>query len=212
VTIRREDEGFTVSELAVVLLVFGIVSAVIFQALASFTSGTAAAEVNTQALAEARTAVETISRDLRAANPIEIDTSMSYPTRVAFSVYCSSAGSGTCSAANQRRIIYRVVNNELRRTVGSSETVLLGPSGPSSLPRNRQRGAVVNKNNEPVFTYFDQNGAEVPASAPENYRNCAKAVKIRIAVVSDLRRADQDVDIATTVNLRNHNKVTNCTP
>ena len=208
------DAGFTLPELLMVVLLISISSGLMLTSMISLTSATTSAQTRSEALASARTAVEIIARDLRAANPIDVLSDVSqYPTTVEFSVYCSTPNAATaCGSDRLRPIRYQLVDNELRRTVGTTTKVLLGPSGPSSLPRQRQRSAVVNRVDTPIFSYFDQNGDELAVSGPAtNFRNCTKAVRIRVAVVSDVQRADRDVDLSTTVNLRNYNKVSNCT-
>ena len=90
---RRDDDGFTVSELLVVVLLLGIVSIVLLGAMESLTRTSAKTEAKAQTLADARTALETVARDLRAANPInELPSgpTAQYDTAVAFDVYCSA--------------------------------------------------------------------------------------------------------------------------
>lgn len=203
----------TVPELALVTLLLGIVSVMAFAGLISVTEATATTESRNQALAEARRAVETISRDLRAANPVDaLDPVTAYNQRVSFDVYCNSGEAGCVN--NLKKIVYEYdpVDFELLRTVNGATSVLLGPTGPASVARNRQRGAVVNKATDPMFTFYGSNGqafATSGASAPtkERFRDCTRSVQIRVAVVSDISQADRNVDISTRVNLRNHNRV-----
>lgn len=210
----RDEDGYTVAELAVVLLLFGVIGVTIATTLASMTTATTSAGSRSQALADNRGAIEVIARDLRAANPLDrLATVDEYRTKVQFSVYCSTPSAATgCGTDHLRPITYEVVDNELRRTVAGSTTVLLGPSGPATLPPARQLGAIVNPAATPPFTFFDRNGQQLAfAGAPETFRNCTKSVRIRLVVVSDAGRVDAGVDIDTEVNLRNYNKVTNCT-
>ena len=212
----KSDDGMTVTELMIVVLLMGIVSVVLFTSLYSMSQGTEAAQTRAMALAQARQAVEVLARDLRAANPIDAVAPVSgYDNQVSFDVYCANAGVGDCSSVNLRKVQYRydAATFSLRRKLGTAaETIVLGPAGPKSLPLNRQRGAVVNPASSPVFAFFGADGAQFATSggsAPtkERFRDCTKAVQIRIAVISDLKNFDRDIDLSTKVNLRNHNKV-----
>lgn len=209
------EGGFTVVELGVVVLFMGIILAALYPSLDSYIRTTTATEVKAQVLADTRRAVETIARDLRAANPIDELASMTdYDNSVRFSVYCSTPGVGTCSSARLRQVEYRRVGNSLERIVnGGAPLTILGPTGPSSLPAAEQFGAVVNV--EPVFRFLKEDGqvlatsgAAAPPSAVQ-FRNCAKSVEINL-LVRTARTGEQNATLLTQVNLRNWNEVTGC--
>lgn len=215
---RREDDhqgGFTLLELAVTVLILGVVLAALFPALDSFVRHTTQTEKKAQILADTRRAVETIARDLRAANPIDaLDPMTQYDNRVRFSVFCSTPGASGCSSARLRQVEYRRVGFELQRIVnGGAPLVLLGPSGPSGLPEAQQFGAVVNT--DPVFRFFKRDGQLLSSTGPSappssvQFRDCAKSVEINLLVRS-ARTGETNTTLLTQVDLRNWNEVTGC--
>lgn len=211
------DGGFSLPEVLVVVLITGIVAIILFTTMTSITGNSASVQAKSATLADARTALEVIARDLRAANPIDPITVSQYPTTVQFKVYCANVGVAGCAAGNLRQISYSVSTTDykLRRTVaGLGTTVLLGPNGPGTISLDRQRGAIINDpTTQPVFAYYKSSGTQLTSSnSSENYRDCTKTVAIRLAVVSDPNKVNRKIDLSTTVNLRNFNEVTGCLP
>lgn len=211
------EEGFSLVELLVVMLVMSIVSAIVMAAMVSYTRSTAAAEARTRALSDTRRAVETITRDLRAANPIDAVTPVSlYDSQVEFSIYCSNAGVGECGANNLRQVRYRydAATRTLYRDVVTGSAPLLGPTDTPSLAASKRLGAVVNSSSQPVFQYFDRDGNRfntTSGNAPPatTFRDCAKTVRIHLVVRSEAN-TDATVDLTTDVALRNYNEVDGC--
>lgn len=212
----RDEAGFTMTEVLIVTLVMGFVSLMLLQTLDSFTRTTARVETRSFVLNESRFALETITRDLRAANPIDAVTPVSlYDNQVSFSVYCTNTGINGCGSDNLRPITYRVQNNQLQRVVGTETRRLAGPLGTSSLPTAQRAGAVINSSAEPVFTYFDRNGVKLlttgaSTSPPSHFRDCARSVQIKLKVRSDAGIGGETTDLSTRVDLRNYNEVTGC--
>lgn len=209
------EDGFTVLELAVTMLILGIVLATLFPSLDAFLRHTTQTEKKAQVLADTRRAVETIARDLRAANPIDaLATMTDYDNRVRFSVFCSTPGVNGCSTSKLRQVEYRRVGYELQRIVnGGSPRVILGPSGPYGLADAEQFGAVVNSG--PVFRFFNRDGENLATSGPTvppssvQFRDCAKSVEIDLLVRS-AQTGETNTTLLTQVDLRNWNEVTGC--
>lgn len=212
----EDEDGFTLTELLVAMGIMSVVLAVILSGFISVTRTTTEASQKSQALTDARRALEVIARDLRAANPIDPASPVTnYDTRVSFSIHCSDPGVDDCSANGLRPIRYRVENNELIRTIGGDDVVLVGPTGPPSQPRALQRGAVVNSTSPAVFTYLDRNRTVLATSGatpalPTRFRDCVRSVQIRLAIVSEAGRSDNAVDLSTEVELRNFNDIAGC--
>lgn len=213
---QLDEEGFTLTELLVVMGIMSIVMAVILSGFISVTRTTTTANHKANALTDARRALEVIARDLRAANPIDPASPVSnYDTRVSFSIHCSDPGVGDCPSTGLRPVRYRVENNELIRTIGGEDVVLVGPSGPASQPRALQRGAVVNTTSPSVFTYLDRNRSALLTTGltpalPTRFRDCVKSVQIRLAIVSEAGVASNAIDLSTEVELRNFNDIEGC--
>jgi len=214
----RGEDGFSLLELLVVVGIMAIFGIAIAQGLQSFTATTASTEHKNVALGDVRIATESISRDMRAANPVEAVqaplTVAGYDNRISFTVYCATPGDNGCSSIHARKVVYSMQNNELVQTVGLRTRKLLLPDpGLASLPAAQRPGAVVNTAAQPVFTYYTQKGTGLSTSGSTSattFRNCTKTVKIHLVVIADPRRADTAINLITQVDLRNSNEVTNC--
>jgi type II secretory pathway component PulJ len=213
---RNEAEaGFTVIEGVVAMGIMALALATIFGSLDVFTRRTTQTQQRSVMLSETRSAVEIITRDLRAANPIDQVTPVNkYDTDVRFSVYCASASVGTCGSTNLRAVRYRVENYQLEQIIGSTTKVLLGPIGSTGAVTSRQ-GAIVNSSSQPVFTYYKRDGTQlitngasaVPASS---FQNCAQYVEIHLVVVAEPGKPTSTINLVTRADLRNYNQVTGC--
>ena len=213
---ERSESGFSVLELLIVMALLGIVMSVVGAGLISMTETTRSTEERSFADTELRNALERIARDLRAANPIDVQSPVSlYDTQVAFEVFCSTVG-GTCDSDNLRQMVYRVNANVLEVSAGGGAfQPLLEPDSGSSLPLTSRQFAVVNSATEPVFTYLDIDGDVIPTggaspASPERFRDCTRAVRIHIKMITEPGNTLAPADITTTVTLRNFNEVSAC--
>lgn len=207
----RTNEGFTMVELIVVTFVMSLVLTVLYSTLVSFTRTTASVANKSVSVTDVRLAMETLSRDIRAANPIDAQASPSlYNNNVQFKVFCSAAGVGTCSTTNLRPVAYTVSANSLRQ----GTRTLLGPRGTPSLPAGQRAGAIVNNCPatgacpEPPFTYLTSEGVALDTGpggdSPTRFKDCARTVVIRLKVVADPGDLTHLIDIKSQVNLRNY--------
>jgi type II secretory pathway component PulJ len=212
-----DETGFALVELIVAMGLMSVVAIAGYTGVATFTRATSHAEARSQGVADGRTAIEIILRDLRAANPIDAVTPVSgYDTRVSFSVYCSDVGVDGCSTSNLRSVAYQVVSNRLERVADGGTTVLVGPSGADALAVASQHGAIVNTAAQPVFTYYDAQGvaletqgaSAVPAT---KFRDCARSVRIHLVVLTVDDEPSSAVELVSKVELRNYNEVSQCT-
>src|SRR5438105_7111705 len=91
---RRSERGTSLIEVMVVTLLLGIVLGVAFSTLVSVTNVTARFTNGATVVNEARLAVETMTRDIRAASPQGIQSLPSgapfstYDTQIPFYQYC----------------------------------------------------------------------------------------------------------------------------
>jgi hypothetical protein len=206
-----------VIEGVVTMGILGVALATIFSSLDTFTRHTTATQDRSLMLTETRTAVEMITRDLRAANPIiALDPVKDYDTSVSFTVYCATVGVSNCGSGNIRSVRYRVRQNQLEQLQGSTTKVLLGPQGSASLPVTSRQGAIVNSSSQPVFKYFKKDGTQLVTSpttsaAPASmFRDCAQYVEIHLVVVAEPGEPTSTVNLVTRADLRNFNQVTGC--
>ena len=215
-TAHRDQGGFSLIELVVVLMILSVFMAMAVPVFASLNNSAATTTSRATTVGDVQNALEVIGRDVRAANPINQQSSIgSYDMTVSFTVYCSQAGVGSCGANNLRSLSYQLVSNQLQQVTSTQTRAIVGPAGPSTLAAGLQRDAVINTSSQPVFTYYDKNGSVlatsgVSATTPANVSNCTKAVKIHLVVVSQANSTTNPVDLQTTVNLRNFNVVNPC--
>lgn len=211
---RTDEQGFTLTEVIVVVLLMLLVSGMLYPTLNTFLNHTASTQVRGHVLTETRGAVETIARDLRAANPIDALPSATplstYDRQVSFGVYCTTGAD--CPASKLRQVSYRVTGNRLERVTATGTRVLLGPMGYESAPVASRPGAIVN---DVIFRYYKKDGTQIQTSGPAappssvQFRDCAKAVEIDLVVRGGERR-ESDVTLRTRVDLRNWNEVSGC--
>jgi type II secretory pathway component PulJ len=210
------EDGFTVLEGVVTMGILGIALLTVFGTLDVFTRRTTETQERSLMLSEARSAVETITRDLRAANPIvAADPVTDYDTSVSFSVYCATVGVQGCATGNLRPVRYRVTGNQLEQLKGTTTKVLLGPQGSSAVPTTSRQGAIVNTAAEPVFRYFKKDGTLLPTSGASavpasKFRDCAQYVEIHLVVVAEPGEPTSTINLLTRADLRNFNQVTAC--
>jgi Tfp pilus assembly protein PilE len=211
----KDERGFSISELMMTVFIMGLILVIVQTSLNAFVKTTDATQSKSFSLSDTRLALERVSKQVRAANPIDALAPVSrYDSEISFSVYCSTPGVG-CGANHLRSVSYKVVDNKLTQTIGGAPSDVVGPVGPASVPLNQRRGAVVNPVGVPVFRYFDRNGqpyATSGAGAPPGttFRDCVKSVEIRLMVISEHRRPENTIDLLTRVDLRNHNEVAEC--
>jgi prepilin-type N-terminal cleavage/methylation domain-containing protein len=174
----RDEQGFSLVELTVVVALLGVVGGVGGNALLSTLRASDGIQQRAAAIADVRTALDTVARDVRAANPIG---SAPAATSLDLSIYCSTGSSADCTASNRRAVRYSVTSDRLTRTRDGVDATIL------------DRDLV----DSAVFSYLDAEGDALAAPVASS---CVRQVRISLAVAtSDGER----VDDATTVILRN---------
>ena len=210
----RDERGLSLAELLVVVMIMGIIMLIIYSSTDSFIRINDVTQGKSFSLANARTALERATKEIRAANPIRVQSPVPlYDTRITFDVYCSQAGVGSCNSQNLRPVRIELVGNALLQTVGTSTFTLVGPEGPASVPIAKRRGAVVNTT--PVFRSYDRQGVIIPTSGPQaapgtKFRDCTRRVEILLSVVSEHRRPASTIQLTTEVDLRNFHRISTC--
>jgi prepilin-type N-terminal cleavage/methylation domain-containing protein len=172
----RDESGFSLVELSVVMTLLGVVGGMGGNALISTLNASDDVQQRTVAVAAVRSALDTVARDVRAANPLG-----SSPTAsdMGLSIYCSSGSD--CSTTNRRMVGYAVTADRLTRTIGGVSAEIL--DGDLTSPS--------------VFTYLDAEGNELlsPVSS-----GCVQQVRISVGTTT---RSGHRVADATTVTVRN---------
>jgi prepilin-type N-terminal cleavage/methylation domain-containing protein len=217
------ESGMTMVELLVVMAIMGLVMSAAAAGFISLTNATQSTEERSRANDEVRQAMEQVARDIRAANPIEVQTPVSrYDNSVAFEIFCAPVG-GDCAANNLKHVRWTVVDHRLERSVnGGTPRVVLQPDPGSSRPLNERHMAVVNVNAVPpvpVFTFSREDASPLqtadpgPTSAPDlpvAFRDCTRSVRVRLVVITEPGLTSRPMELTTEVSLRNYNEVSAC--
>ncbi|HUQ40452.1 MAG TPA: type II secretion system protein [Acidimicrobiales bacterium] len=215
---ERDQRGLTMVELLITMSLMGVVMAMAGAGLINMSKAAKTNQDRSESNAAIRLALERIARDVRAANPIDVQTPVSlYDSQIKFSVFCNPATSADCPASGLRLVTYRVLNNALEYSYnGGAFRSLLKPDAATG-PLTSRQFAVVNVAAEPVFTYLKSNLAPLitqgtDAALPEKFRDCAQTIRIRLRVITENGNTRTPAELRTVVALRNFNEVSNCLP
>lgn len=206
---RRDEHGFTLVELAVVVLIMGIVSVVLFDFLDSTTNVTARATSSVVKENEARLALRELTADIRAANVI----SATYPTNSA----CTTGGSfptgypscvtfeikrsvDSAQACPKSVVTYGLVGTSVKKTridyAANCTTITRSVTGRTVID------GVVNGASTPLFRYFDGTGAQVASTTSTAGYIAASSIKTTLLLQYKTRSPNLLID--STVALRNN--------
>jgi prepilin-type N-terminal cleavage/methylation domain-containing protein len=205
------DGGFSLPELILVVGLLGVVVAMVYASMEVFVRLSSRTDSGSIAVSNARTASQRMTRQIRAANPIDaLADPAAYSTKISFSVHCTTPGVQACGADNLRQVTYERVGHELVETLATTSVPILGPEGSPSVPIAGRRG-VVNAASQPLFRYFEQDGQPLSSSTNPSttFRDCTRSVEIHPVVVAQ-SGASERVDLTTRVDLRNFNEVAGC--
>lgn len=171
----RQEDGFTLVELLVVILLLGVVGSVVTAGLVSAMQHTRDSQERIYAMAELQRGAERITRELRAACPVMAIDDDDVTVAVQ---------RGDQTTYHQ---FYRDDSDRLRHAV--KETADEVPTGGNVLLSGLPDDGV------PIFTYLDDSAQEVDVA-----RNVHV---VRINLRNELPAQDQTVEVATTTSLRN---------
>lgn len=214
----RPDDGFTLVELLVTLILISIVSVIGFNFLVSVDSTTTRASRDVAAETDAHFTLRQLSQDVRAAQSI----SATYPATSATSTCPASASFASPSFAGYKNCLNFLI---YRPTTATSTTcpytdVTYGLNG-GVLRMDRTEYRVVsgvctlfktttaatkmiglvNTTGQPLFTYYDASGNDMLALGTPT--NPAGARSIKITMNDRYQKNATDLLLTTSVSLRN---------
>ena len=198
---HRDDAGFTIAEMAVVMLIFSIVAVIAFNFLDETTRLTRRSTDSVQVEREAQLALRQVTQDLRAANPIGDKCSVGdYDTCLSFEVKRPSDAKPDCIT----KYIYRVSGTQLLQSLSDADCAT------SRTWTDRPVVKVANNlSTQPPFQYFDRLGKQISlATACTNSPTTAcvkeaRSIKVRVLVTFNNQPGTQTLDLSSVASLRN---------
>lgn len=200
---RKDESGFTVPELAVVMLIFGMVSIMIFNFFDQSVKITNSATNNVQAERDAQLALRRITQDIRAAKPVGDKCSTGdYGTCLGFTIPRPTHDNPTCTTS----VTYRLVSGRVLQDLADDSTCTTSRSW-----TDREVVAALNTASQPLFEYYDRVGKPITISATctsaENDPACpkeARSVRVRLLVSYVGQTGASPLDLASVASLRNN--------
>ena len=200
---QRDESGFTVPELAVVMLVFGLVSVMIFNFFDQSVRITNSATNNVQAERDAQLALRQMTQDIRAAKPVGDKCAVGdYDTCLRFTIPRPTNANPECTTA----VTYRFVTNRILQDLADASTCATSRSW-----TGREVVRAVNASTQPVFEYYDRVGKRITITAActsaENDPACpkeARSVRVRLRVQYFGQTGGAPLDLSSFASLRNN--------
>jgi prepilin-type N-terminal cleavage/methylation domain-containing protein len=165
---RRQqcDHGFTLVELLMSILLFGIVSSVVTSASINGLHHQREIQDRGDALAQARTAVQRIDRDIRSTTQVDYATNSKLLMK-------EPLYSGTTVIGSRWSCYYTYTTGGSTELVGDINlTSAVCPSSPSSTSQVLMRH-VTNSTSSPLFSYLSVTGYSAPAGSGIDASTCS---------------------------------------
>jgi len=211
----RDDSGMTVLEVIIATAILSIVVAFVMTGFSAFQSSEATDNIKLQNLDEARLLMDTVSKDLRTAAYVQSGSPAFTTADVTHVVF--TANLLTTTDPNQVEIYIDTTNPntpylvETIRTPdpGSCSTscTYTGAAGSSTTTRFVGK-YVTNNSTNPLFTYYDSNGAKLIPPVGQTALSSSQliqinSIKINLSVRKGTSRAIPATTLINTVTLPN---------
>lgn len=201
---ERSESGFTIAEMAVVMLIFGMVTLMIFNFLDHSTAITNRATNNVQAERDAQLALRTMTQDIRAAKPVgDKCTAGDYDTCLRFNIPRPTHTHPDCTTS----VTYRLASNRIVQDLADDGA----RCATSRSWTSREVVRALNTSGQPVFEYFDRVGKKISIAAActsaANDPACpkeARTVRVRLLVDYKANPGVVSLDLSSAASLRNN--------
>lgn len=174
----RQESGATLVELLVVMLIFGVVGSVVLSSTIAGLQNAAATNARIDALQELELAMQRVTRDLRAADPLELVTD-EYETALGASILRD----GERSSVRFRLIDVGDVQQMVREDTSQTLVTNLDNAG------------------DPVFEYLDRFGEEISCTTDCD-TELLKAAQVQVRFVRVIQDSTPAI-VETRVGIRN---------
>jgi prepilin-type N-terminal cleavage/methylation domain-containing protein len=156
---RRRDQGFTLVELLVVMVLMGVVGGVVVNAVTTSLRSASSTTARVTALHELEIGLQRITRDLRAADPLVLSTSAAYATDL---------GAEIDRSGSRREVRFTLT------TVDGQQRVMQMDTGQTLVTE-------VDNGPDPIFRYLDAVGDDVicTTDCAEKYLGAAQ-IEVRL--------------------------------
>jgi prepilin-type N-terminal cleavage/methylation domain-containing protein len=217
--VRRDESGFTFTEVMITLLILGIVMALAFDFLNRASFLTIRTQANAQSEQDAQLALRIVTEHLRGASPIgapcvpgmEVPATLTpplpagYANCIRFEVKRTTTGLDTCARSE---FVYALVGSgntqkliENRREYTGTGTT--APSCNAGSWRNRRvlLQKVANTASEPLFSYFSATGSPIAVTDTAAVK---KAGSVRLTLAVRFKTVAKRAVFTSSAALRNN--------
>ena len=175
----RDEQGITLVELLVVMVLFGVVGGVVTSAIVSSMRTTHVTNARIQATQELEIGLQRVTRDLRAADPLVLSET---------NEFADELGASILSDGERRTVNYRLVGDAGEQQFVRQDT-------------GQALVALVDNGGQDVFTYLDRFGRKIDCT-DDCDAEYLKTRQIEIRLVRELGDYEP-IEVSTRVGVRN---------
>jgi prepilin-type N-terminal cleavage/methylation domain-containing protein len=198
----KREEGFSLVELLVVMVIMGAIGGIVVNAIVTSLSSARASTDRTMAIHEMEVALQRVARDLRAANPVFISAEERYHEQI---------GAAFLYDGRIRVVNFEVVHPEpdaedQRQRLVQETTVLnigddIDDVDPDAMQSQHTLVTTIDNGDEPLFRYYDESDNLI-SCVDECDAAYASARKLGIRLVRDVT-GQSPVVAETRIHVRN---------
>lgn len=205
---RRDDDGFTVGEVMITVLILSIVLIILFSFLSHATEVTARSEANSRTEQAAQLALREATTELRAMDPATVTTcsGAGVPTVLAqcvdFEIKRNSTGLANCPRTDVRVMLEGTAPSR-RLRIDRQEFRNVDCSSPEPTRTRYVADKVSNAASEAPFTFYAADGSVLDPTAASFTFAAVDSMRLRLFL--DYRNNAGRLEFRSVIALRNNN-------